>query len=163
MDAVPYEKQTVDNPNPIARFDHRARMRKSKQLVMPFLTDSVTLLDYGCGQGRFLHELARQVKDRQPHVSLLGYDPYLSARFDGYTVVSDAGAMVAESVDILTSLKVCEHLTEAELQSFVDFAVRVLAPQGRLLVTVPIEIGPVVLLQGAQPERAFPQTSGHDR
>ena len=71
--------------------------------------------------------------------------------------------MVAESVDILTSLKVCEHLTEAELQSFVDFAVWVLAPQGRLLVTVPIEIGPVVLLQGAQPERAFPQMSGHDR
>jgi hypothetical protein len=42
---VSYEKQTVDNPNPIAGFAHRIRLKKSKQLVMPFLGDSAVLLD----------------------------------------------------------------------------------------------------------------------
>jgi 2-polyprenyl-3-methyl-5-hydroxy-6-metoxy-1,4-benzoquinol methylase len=147
MDAVPYEKQTVDNPNPIARFAHRTRMRKSKRLVGPFLIGSATLLDYGCGQGRYLHNLAMEIKGDQPQVTLLGYDPYMSAKFEGYRIVSDPTAIAPESVDILTSLEVCEHLTDEEFQEFMDFAVKVMAPDGRLLVSVPIETGPVVLLK----------------
>ena len=40
-----------------------------------------------------------------------------------------------------------EHLTDAELQEFIDLAVKVLTPEGRLLVSVPIEIGPAVLVK----------------
>jgi 2-polyprenyl-3-methyl-5-hydroxy-6-metoxy-1,4-benzoquinol methylase len=147
MHSVPYEQQTVDRRNPIARFTHRTRMRKSKRLVMRHLTPSATLLDYGCGQGRFLHDLATDIRDRQPQaqVSLLGYDPFMNAKYEGYRVVSDVKEFDAESVDILTSLEVCEHLTDAELQEFIDLAVKVLTPKGRLLVSVPIEIGPAVL------------------
>jgi 2-polyprenyl-3-methyl-5-hydroxy-6-metoxy-1,4-benzoquinol methylase len=144
---VPYEKQTVDNPNPIARFSHRARMRKSRRLVMPFLNGSATLLDYGCGQGRFLHDLAAQINEREPEVTLLGYDPYQSTQFDGYRIVSDPSVIAARSVDVFTILEVCEHLTDPETEEFIDFAVKVLTPRGRLLVSVPIEIGPAVLVK----------------
>lgn len=150
---VPYEKQTVDNPNPLARFSHRARMRKSRRLVMPFLTGSATLLDYGCGQGRFLHELANDIKVTEPRVELLGYDPYQSAQFDGYRVVSEVAQIGPESVDILTILEVCEHLTERETDEFIEFALRVMSRNARLLVTVPIEIGPAVLLK--EPSRCI--------
>ena len=144
---VPYEKQTVDNPNPIARFAHRKRMRKSMRLVEPFLTDSATLLDYGCGQGRFLHDLSVMLPENQSQIRLLGYDPFLSSQFDGYRIVSDPDEIPSESVDILTCLEVCEHLTDVELQEFVDFARRVTAQDGTILVSVPIEIGPVVLVK----------------
>ena len=147
MNEVPYEKQTVDNPNPIARFAHRTRMRKSRRLVMPFLKGSATLLDYGCGQGRFLGDLATEINGREPQVELLGYDPYQSAQFDGYRIVSDPAEIAPESVDILTGLEVCEHLTGPETEEFVEFAVKVLSPEGRLLVSVPIEIGPAVFLK----------------
>jgi 2-polyprenyl-3-methyl-5-hydroxy-6-metoxy-1,4-benzoquinol methylase len=147
MHGVPYEQQTVDRRNPIARFTHQTRMRKSKRLVMQHLTASGIVLDYGCGQGRFLHDLAIHIKNRQPHaqVSLLGYDPFMTTKFEDYRIVSDVNEFDAESVDILTSLEVCEHLTDAELQEFIDLGRKVLTPEGRLLVSVPIEIGPAVL------------------
>lgn len=147
MDAVPYDKQTVDNPNPIARFAHQARLKKSKRLVTPFLAESAVLLDYGCGQGRFLHDIASAIKDQNPHVTLLGYDPYMSAEYDGYRIVSDPDAIAPRSVTILTCLEVCEHLTVSETQEFITFALNVLEPNGRLLVSVPIMTGPAVLLK----------------
>src|ERR1700737_4925286 len=116
MDDISYQKQTVDNPNPIARFAHRTRMRKSKRLVEPFLTGSAPLLDYGCGEGRFLHDLYATLSENQSQICLLGFDPFLSSQFDGYRIVSDPNEIAAESVDILTCLEVCEHLTDVELQ-----------------------------------------------
>src|SRR5882757_972932 len=99
-------------------------MRRSMQLVEPYLTGSATLLDYGCGQGRFLNELAVEFKKDQPNISLLGYDPIMSAKFDGYQVVSNQDEMAPESVDVITSLEVCEHLTDEHTRQFVDFSVK---------------------------------------
>ncbi|KAA0098128.1 methyltransferase domain-containing protein [Mycolicibacterium sp. P1-18] len=143
MREVSYERQTLDHPNPVARFAHRARMRRSTRLIQPYLTGSATLLDYGCGQGRFLSELAPQFTG-QP-ITLLGYDPHQSAQFDGYRVVSDPGKVPLATVDVITSLEVCEHLSNAEMAEFVDFSDKVLAPHGRLLVSVPIMTGPALL------------------
>jgi 2-polyprenyl-3-methyl-5-hydroxy-6-metoxy-1,4-benzoquinol methylase len=145
MREIPYEMQTVDNPNPLARFAHRARMRRSMQLVKPFLTGSATLMDYGCGQGRFLGELATEMNGQA--VTLLGYDPYQSAQFEGYRIVSDPDEIAAGSVDVVTSLEVCEHLTDPEMEEFVDFTVKVMSPGARLLVTVPIMLGPTLLVK----------------
>jgi SAM-dependent methyltransferase len=147
MDDVPYELQTVDRRNPIARFAHRTRLKKSKKLVAPYLTGSATLLDYGCGQGRFLHELAIEFKKDQPNISLLGYDPIMSAKFDDYQVVSNQDEIAPESVDVITCLEVCEHLSDDETLVFIDFVSKAMKPTGTLLVTVPIEIGPVLLIK----------------
>jgi len=143
MREVPYERQTVDHPNPVARFAHRARMRRSTGLVRPYLTGSATLLDYGCGQGRFLSELALEFVECP--LTLLGYDPHQNAQFDGYRVVSDPAQIPPGTVDVVTSLEVCEHLTEAEMQEFIGFSDSVLTPHGRLLVSVPIMTGPALL------------------
>lgn len=144
---VSYEKQTVDSPNPIARFAHRTRLNKSKRLLMPLLAEPAVLLDYGCGQGRFLHDIAADINQQRPRVELLGYDPYQSAQYNGYCIVSDPAAIAAQSVTIVTCLEVCEHLTDSETQEFIDFALKVLAPNGKLLVSVPIMTGPAVLLK----------------
>jgi hypothetical protein len=85
--------------------------------------------------------------ENQSQICLLGFDPFLSSQFDGYRIVSDPNEIPAGSVDILTCLEVCEHLTDVELQEFVDFALRVTAQDGTILVSVPIEIGPVVLVK----------------
>jgi|EndMetStandDraft_6_1072998.scaffolds.fasta_scaffold00160_16 SAM-dependent methyltransferase len=147
MDVVSYEKQTVANPNPFARFAHRKRLKKSKGFVAPFLTGSATLLDYGCGPGLFLHNVATEIKRVHPQVKLLGYDPYMPAQYDDYRVVADSASIADKSVTILTAFEVCEHLTESETREFVDFALRVLEPHGKLLVSVPIEMGPTLLLK----------------
>ncbi|WP_157681287.1 class I SAM-dependent methyltransferase [Mycobacterium sp. JS623] len=145
--AVSYEKQTVANPNPIARFAHRERMKKSVGFVKPYLTGSATLSDYGCGPGLFLHNLAAEIKASQPDVKLLGYDPYMPAQYDDFEVVADSASIGDSSVSILTAFEVCEHLTAPETEEFIEFATRVLRPDGKLLISVPIEMGPILLLK----------------
>ena len=156
---VSYEKQTVDSPNPIARFAHRTRLKKSKRLLKPFLQESAVLLDYGCGQGKFLHDIAIDIKEEKPGVVLLGYDPYMNANYDDFRIVSDPAAIAPQSVTILTCLEVCEHLTDAETQEFVDFALHALAPNGKMLVTVPIMTGPPVLVKELSRSILFRQRS----
>lgn len=146
---VPYEKQTLDNPNPIARFTHRARFKKSTALVLDGLKPGDTVFDYGCGQGRFLHELTRSLAAQPEHARtrFLGYDPYMSAKFEGYTIFSDLEAVADESLDVITSLEVCEHLDDEATARFVQFIDEKLKPTGKVLVTVPIMIGPAVLVK----------------
>ena len=146
---VPYEKQTLDNPNPIARFAHRTRFKKSASLVLDGLKPGATVFDYGCGQGRFLHELTRAFADRPEHADtrFLGYDPFMAAQYDGYTVFSDLDAVADGSLDVITSLEVCEHLDDAATARFVRFIREKLKPAGKALVTVPIMIGPALLVK----------------
>ena len=146
---VPYEKQTLDNPNPIARFAHRTRFKKSAALVLDGLKPGATVFDYGCGQGRFLHELTRSLASQPAHADtkFLGYDPYMAAQFEGYTIFSDLESVQNESLDVITSLEVCEHLDDEATARFVRFIEEKLKPDGKALVTVPIMIGPAVLVK----------------
>lgn len=144
---INYEKQTLDNPNPIARYAHRARFSRSKEIVLTFLHEGATLIDYGCGQGRFLHEINNEIKKQGKVCELYGYDPYMAAKFDGYKVLSDTNQMKDGSANIITCLEVCEHLNEAETRDFVDFAKKKLDNGGILIVTVPIMIGPAILMK----------------
>jgi hypothetical protein len=151
MANVPYERQTFDNPNPLARFAHRARFAKSKKLAVEFMDNDSLVVDYGSGQGRFLSELNREKASKRvgERVRLYGYDPYMASKFEGYEVIADLRLIETGSVTLMTSLETCEHLDEAETKSFLEFAERALASGGHLLVTVPIMIGPAILLKEA--------------
>jgi 2-polyprenyl-3-methyl-5-hydroxy-6-metoxy-1,4-benzoquinol methylase len=156
---VPYEVQTLDNPNPIARFAHRSRMRRSMRLIRPYLTQSATLLDYGCGQGRFLSDLVPELVGRD--VTLLGYDPCQSAQYEGYRVISDPEDVAADSVDVVTCLEVCEHLSPSEMEEFVEFAIKIMRTNARLLVSVPIMVGPALLLKELSRSVLFRRRTDH--
>ena len=146
---IEYEQQTLDHPNPIARFAHRTRFARSMETVAGWLATrpgQQRLLDYGCGQGRFLHELNRRMSEAERvRVSLMGYDPYMAAKYPAYRVVASAAEVPFSSVDILTCLEVCEHLDEKETYTFFGFVHEKVANGGLLLVTVPIMMGPALL------------------
>jgi SAM-dependent methyltransferase len=149
MMEVPYERQTFDHPNPVARFAHRARFTRSKEIALSLIAADGVVVDYGCGQGRFLNELSSALTTMHPRVvpQLFGYDPYMAAKFDGYEVVADPNEITAESVQLLTCLETCEHLDEAEMRAFVEFAREKVSPGGTVLITVPIMIGPAIILK----------------
>lgn len=150
MREVPYEEQTLDHPNPIARFAHRARLRLALKEAAHALPVGGTLLDYGAGQGRFLFLLRQQLNAAgRRSERLVGFDPFMKPAFDGVEVVNAIAEIAVESVDCLTVLEVCEHLDEQETEVFFEAATRALKPGGVLLVTVPIVIGPVILLKEA--------------
>jgi len=144
---VNYEKQTLDNPNPIARFAHRTRFKISKQIVSDLVSKNSVILDFGCGHGRFLSEISSEDRIKDNDCKLLGYDPYLQITFDNFTVVSDQSLIADNSIDIISCLEVVEHLFDDEIDLFIEFANKKLKANGKILVTVPIMIGPAVFLK----------------
>lgn len=141
---VEYSKQTISSPNPIARFAHRTRYQLSLQLALEHIgLEPSALLDYGCGQGDFL-KLAHQ---NNPHVRLVGYDPESTYKADTFQSVSSVDELADESIDVLTSFEVLEHLYDEERLLFYASATRLLKPDGVLLVSVPIIGGPTLLLK----------------
>ena len=140
---VEYEKQTVNNPNPFARFAHRRRLKIALQRVLE-LPEGSLVVDYGCGQGRFLSEIDKASPSK---FMLMGWDPIQSQLFDGYAIVDDLAKIAPNSVDMIVCLEVCEHLNEDETETFLAFAKSRLKSDGRLLVTVPVMIGPALILK----------------
>jgi len=144
---IPYEKQTIDHPNPIARFAHRKRLKHSQRIVLENLEQNGCVVDYGCGQGRFLNQLNLALQNKRLKIQLCGYDPYMKSLYEGYVVVDNPNEIQDNTVDVITILEVCEHLTKEEFQGFIEFTLAKLRPSGRVLVTVPIMIGPAVLVK----------------
>lgn len=139
---VPYHRQTVDSPNPLARFAHRARTGTALTVAAADAPRDGRVLDYGCGPGTFLRSLG----DRRPDLELLGYDPYFpEGPAAGVTLLDDMAVVDDRSIGLLTAFEACEHMTDDELDDFLDQAERTLSADGLLLVSVPVIGGPVLL------------------
>lgn len=140
---VPYRQQTLDAPNPIARFAHRQRYRFSLERAAAVVPDGGVVLDYGCGDGDFLNALA----EARPDVTLHGFDPESDHTPDRYALVADMAEVPDRSVDLVCIFETLEHLYDPEVEEFRTHAERVLRDGGRLLVSVPIIGGPPLLLK----------------
>ncbi len=108
-----------------------------------------SLLDLGCGDGRFISELA---KDSDEDRRLTGIDyskraialakalnPGLDYRVSDI-IRDDPGT---EKYDVVTLIEVIEHIRPDDLPAFVESAVSFLRPGGRLVLTVPHRNNPV--------------------
>lgn len=137
---VAYDRQTINTPNPLARFAHRRRTSVAVEAAIRWLPDRGLLFDFGCGPGDYLE----RVKAARPDLELIGFDPYAQL-LETITVLSDTEAIPNSSVDVMTSLEVCEHLSDSNLSEMINLARRVLRPTGVFIVSVPIIAGPGLL------------------
>jgi SAM-dependent methyltransferase len=153
---VSYAAQTLDTPNPIARYAHRQRYEASFSLVGE-VREGGTVLDFGCGQGDFLTTLA----GLRPDLTLLGFDPESGHEADGYVPVDDVATVAAGSVDLVCCFETLEHLYDDEIARFLDDAERVLAPGGEVLISVPVIGGPTLLLKEANRAILFRRRSDY--
>ncbi|WP_254279263.1 class I SAM-dependent methyltransferase [Haloarcula marina] len=110
--------------------------------------DFESLLDVGCGDGRFLREVNRQY----PAAGLLGID-YSERAVDVASAlnpdieyrcldITDDERLASESYDVATLIEVLEHIPPDDLPSFLDGVVDALGAHGSLVVTVPHENKP---------------------
>lgn len=142
---VPYDRQTVNHPSPISRFAHRARVRSSVAMLHRHTAPDGTVLDYGCGPGLIPHELVRTGHRGK----VLGYEPFMPVVFDDVTRVSALDDIPSASVDTVSVFETLEHLSDTELNRFIDWTSRALRPGGCIIVSVPVMLGPTVLLKEA--------------
>ena len=134
---VPYARQTLDSPNPLVRFAHRRRLALSLRLADSLLPQGGVLVDFGAGEGGFVSALAAQRSDAR----CLAVEPHMDLADPAVGTLDRLADATTGSVDLVTALEVLEHLSTAELQDFLAACHRVLRPEGRVLVTVPIMYG----------------------
>lgn len=117
-------------------FSHGARFRMAVKLINAQPNQSI--LDYGCADGRLLKLL--------PCGNLVGYDP-VAQNLNGIEFVSDTFLLRSSSFDTIALCEVCEHVSVSERERILLNCFRLLKPDGKLVVSVPVEVGPSVLIK----------------
>jgi SAM-dependent methyltransferase len=143
MNMVSYDRQTVNAANPIARFAHRSRVAKSVALAGKYLPFHGAVVDFGAGTGLFLSTLG----DRRSDAALYAIEPFMPPAVDPrIRYVPDFETLNLQA-DLITAFEVCEHLFQEEVERFLADAVRFLKSDGKLIISVPIMIGGVLILK----------------
>jgi 2-polyprenyl-3-methyl-5-hydroxy-6-metoxy-1,4-benzoquinol methylase len=157
-----YAQKQLLSRSRLVRWSHGGRFAMARSLVAPFAGGK--LLDYGCGDGTFLalvHEqfphgvgvdvAADQISDCQRRfASLPGIAFQTTDRLNN--------AEHVRRYDVVVCMEVLEHCPDDIQGAVLDQIVNVAAPDGTVVISVPIEIGPP--LAAKQAARALMAVTG---
>lgn len=133
---VSYDRQTINVPNPLARFAHKNRIAVMLEMARRLLPPNGAMVDFGAGTGNFLSKMA----DARPDARLFAVEPFMPRSTDKRFIYLDRLAD-AERPDLIVAMDVCEHLRDPALTEFIDAAAAALPAHGRVLISVPIMQG----------------------
>jgi SAM-dependent methyltransferase len=147
-----YYKKQLECKSRVIAWSHRSRFDMALRLMGP---GPRKLLDYGCGDGIFLATASGrvveghgaditpdQIEDCRVRLASKG-----NLRF--FTVPELAGPNHDGAYDVVTCMETLEHCTEPIVEVVLGDLVRLCAAGGRVIISVPIEIGPSFLLKQA--------------
>lgn len=149
-----YSEQTYASPYLIVRYPHLMRVRTAVQALKQASPSSV--LDYGAGDGKVLSDA---IPVLPASTTITAFEPV--ARFqtqlqqaaaaagsaDRIELVTDRAALDGRLFDYVICLGVLEHMPLRERLSFYELCDRCLTPDGCVLIDVPVEVGPTVLVK----------------
>lgn len=146
-----YSQWTYDSPNRLKRFSHRRRYARSVELLSRWLAPDATVVDWGCADGYLLRLLADS--GGAEGVTAVGYEPYPdddNRPVAGVEVVTDYEALQRRvgQADAVSCFEVFEHLSAERQRTLTAEICGVLRPGGMLVISVPIETGPVGVVKG---------------
>ena len=147
-----YAGQTTQNKSFLKRFSHGSRYKIAVELLNPGPEDSI--LDYGTGDGFML----TRIRLENNNCRVVGYEPdphmykELGSRLkddseqQSIEIVNDISS-VSSRFNKICCLEVLEHLTEENQRKEIEKMLRLLSDDGRLIISVPIEVGISSLLK----------------
>lgn len=146
-----YARKQLFGRRGLMAWSHGRRFRTARRLVEPYA--GAALLDYGCGDGTFL----ALVRDLFPRATGGEIDPALvadaRARFGPggprFLHVSELGALAPGSFGVVACMEVLEHCTAETGERVIGDLRRLVAADGVVLVSVPVETGPSLLVKQA--------------
>lgn len=145
-----YEQLTIKSKSWLKRFSHRKRFERAIALLA--LDSDDIVMDYGTGDAYLL----TLINDKYPSLTTVGYEPnkeiFLEAKQringkDNMRVFTDIEECLKYSYSKITCLEVLEHLNEKDQIVVLSNMLRMLRKDGRIIVSVPIEIGLSSLLK----------------
>jgi len=79
---------------------------------------------------------------RRPDATLFGIEPFQTPYYSGnITYVPDLDSLEAGSLDVISAFEVCEHMYEQEIRDFPANCRKVLVPDSKLIISVPVMYG----------------------
>jgi 2-polyprenyl-3-methyl-5-hydroxy-6-metoxy-1,4-benzoquinol methylase len=150
-----YAKKQIYSKSRLISFSHRRRFQVGLDLVTPLAT-SKRILDYGCGDGSFIHALlaadcspleviGAEISDALVEDCRSRFPRRPDLRFvhiDSLPALSNQG-----ETDLIVCMEVLEHAVEPD--SLLLQMHSLLTKGGFLIVSVPVETGPVLLVKQA--------------
>jgi len=140
-----YAELTYKSHNPLKRLVQGNRYRAMLRLIDPGA--SVSVLDYGCGDGFFL----RLLRDSGvPNDRLIGFEPFGSIAAQFQTGPGCPGlidnpdglkALTGRHFSHIFCMEVLEHLDNASIDVALDRIAALASPDTSIIVTVPSELG----------------------
>jgi 2-polyprenyl-3-methyl-5-hydroxy-6-metoxy-1,4-benzoquinol methylase len=152
-----YARKQIYCPSRVVAWSHGSRFRLAADLSL--FAAGGRLLDYGCGDGTFMvltHGTFAEAVGADVDAAQLAECRRRLADLPGLTFLSTAdlhGAGHDRGYAVVTCMEVLEHCVDAERVRVLDHLRGLVAPRGRLILSVPIEIGPA--LAGKQFFRAL--------
>lgn len=147
-----YSSYTYDSPSFLVRFPHRKRNMLVSEAISSL--GSKSWLDYGAGDGALVSVLRN--KGALPAKVVL-YEPVDTMRDQLIAKVGfpNAGVsntvawedLLSEKYDLVTALEVLEHLPLPERIKFYSLLATTLEDEGKCLIELPVEYGPILLLK----------------
>lgn len=135
-----YYNKTYNHPNPIKRFAHQSRIKFGISLLTDVNCKS-KVIDFGCGKGYFINELRKKIS-----CEVIGYDKFMELEND-FVTNSFSEVDKIGYYDFFTCFETLEHCHPPEQRRILKLAHNQLKDTGRMIISVPIEIGPISLLK----------------
>jgi len=145
-----YYRDQVGSSNKVIAWSHTSRFMKALSLLD---AAESSILDYGCGDGTFLAMAADQVKTAHGSDIDANQIEGCRERFANlanvsFSVTGDlADPKCDGSFDVVTCQETLEHCTEEIVEIVLADLARLVAPTGRVIISVPIEIGPSFVIK----------------
>lgn len=143
---MPYANWTYKARNPIQRLSHKRRFEKTARLLERIIPEGGSLLDFGCADGFLLSKLHRRLPSS---VVLNGYEPFPDSKVDDSLVIFNDETQLKGCVyDVVSCFEVLEHFSRENAAKLIATMKSYLSPDGQLVISVPVEGGPVGLFKG---------------
>jgi SAM-dependent methyltransferase len=136
----------------LARFSHRGRFKNMASHLMQGKSENLSVLDYGCGDGSAIDFICGDL--------YIGFEPYpeifseleerllAQVNFSNAIACRDLSSLPQEyGFNFVLCLEVLEHLPIDERLKFYRFAREAISTGGKVVVSVPNELGAVGIIK----------------
>jgi len=144
-----YGSNTYSSSDPLRKFSHATRFNLALSLVD--LPDRAHVLDFGGGDGAFLH-LLKKARPAQGNFDAVLFEPYMSVeQSPSFSIATEWEDVILASehrpFDLVICQEVMEHFAPHRQDEALHRIKQVMQPDATLLLSVPVELGLVALVK----------------